>query len=56
MQQENSEKYGKREMLSVGPRIWRETMKIFENEKCIFQDLEFGEKTEKRGRGDTNTA
>ena len=33
-------------MLTVGPRIWRETMKIVENEKCIQQELEFGEKRE----------
>ena len=33
-------------MLTVGPRMWRETMKIVENEKCIQQELEFGEKRE----------
>ena len=37
-------------MLTIGPRIWRETMKIVENEKYIQQDLEFGEKREKRGK------
>jgi hypothetical protein len=31
----NSEKRGKGEMITVGTRIWRETMKIVENEKCI---------------------
>ena len=43
-------------MLTVGPRIWRETMKFVENEEFILQDLEFREKTEKRGKRDTNTA
>ena len=46
----NSEKRGKCEMLTVGPRMWQEKMIIMENEKCIQQDLEFEEKREKRGK------
>ena len=30
----NAQKRGKREMHTVGPGIWRETLKIMENEKC----------------------
>ena len=42
------EKYGKREMLSVGPRIRRETMKILENGKHQLDDLKNDEITKKR--------
>ena len=37
-------------MNTVGLRIWRETTKFVENEKCILQDLHFGAKTDKRGK------
>ena len=30
-------------------------LKIIENVKCTMQDLNYGEKTEKRGKRDTNT-
>ena len=42
-------------MLTVGPRIWQETLKILENEICTLQDLDYGVKTEKRGKLDTKT-
>ncbi|KRX35719.1 hypothetical protein T09_4718 [Trichinella sp. T9] len=35
----------------VGPGIWQETLKKVKNEK----DLEYGKKTEKRGKRGTNT-
>jgi hypothetical protein len=34
----------------VGHGIWRETLKNVENEKCTIYDLEYVEKTEKRGK------
>jgi hypothetical protein len=34
----------------VGPGIWRETLKNMQNEKCTIEDLEYVEKTEKRGK------
>ena len=40
----NAQKRRKREMHTVGPGIWRETLKIMENEKCTLQNLEYGRK------------
>ena len=37
-------------MHRVGHGIWRETMKNMENRKCTHYDLEYGKKTEKRGK------
>ena len=34
----------------LGTRIWQETLKNLENEKYTLQDLDYGEKTEKRGK------
>ena len=48
-------KMWKMRMQSVGPEIWRETLKNVENEKCTLQDLEYAEKTEKYGKRTTNT-
>ena len=42
-------------MHTVGPGIWQETLKNVENDKYTMQDLDDGEKTEKRGKWDTNT-
>ena len=39
----------------VGPGIWRETLKNVQNEKHTHQDLDYGEKTEKHGKCDTQT-
>ena len=39
----------------VGPGIWRETLKNLQNEKHTKQDLDYGEKTEKRAKRDTKT-
>ena len=36
----------------VGHEIWRETLKNVQNEKHTLQDLDCGEKTEKRGKCD----
>ena len=33
-----------------GPGIWRETLTTVQNEKHTLQDLDYGEKTEKRGK------
>ena len=33
----------------------RKTEKKLKNEKCTLQDLEYGEKTEKQGKRDTQT-
>ena len=38
----------------LGPGIWREIMKNVKNEKCTLQDLEYGKKTEKRGKRETH--
>ena len=35
---------------TIGPEIWRETLKKVENETETLFDLEYGEKTEKRGK------
>ena len=37
---------------TVLPGIWQETVKNMKNEKCTPQDLDYGEKTEKRGKLD----
>ena len=34
-------------MHTVGPGIWRETLKKKKNENCTLQELEYGEKTDK---------
>ena len=39
-----------RETHTVGPGIWRETVKDVKYEKYTLQDLDFGEKTEKHGK------
>ena len=33
-------------MDTLGPGIWRETLKNMKNEKCTLQDLEYGNKTD----------
>ena len=38
----------------IGHEIWQETLKNVQNEKHTVQDLDCGEKAEKRGKGDTN--
>ena len=50
--EKNTQKCGKREMHAVGPGKWQETVKNVKNEKCTPQDLDYGEKTEKRGKLD----
>ena len=35
---------------TVGLGKWRGTVKNFKNEKYTLQDLDYGEKTEKRGK------
>ena len=42
-------------MGTLGPGIWQEILKNVENEKYTLQDLEYGDKTEKRGKQETNT-
>ena len=37
-------------MNTVGTGIWQETLKNLENKKYTLQDLDYGEKTEKRGK------
>ena len=39
----------------LGYEILRETMKKGKNKKYTFQDLKYGEKTEKRGKCDTKS-
>ena len=39
-----------RQKNTAEPGIWRDTLKNVENEKYSRQDLEYGEKTEKRGK------
>ena len=51
----NAQKRGKREMHTVGPGIWRETLKIMENEKCTLQNLEYGRKSENHGKCEAYT-
>ena len=46
----NTEKRAKCETHTVGPGIWRETVKNVKYEKYTLQDLDYGEKTEKRGK------
>ena len=46
----NTEKRGKCELHTLGPGTWRETLKNVENEKCSLQDVDYGKKTEKRGK------
>ena len=45
-----TEKREKREMHTVGPGIWRENLKITENEKYTLQDVKYASKTEKGGK------
>ena len=47
---EKTEKCGKEKTHTAGHIIWLETLKKVKNEKCTFQDLEYGEKTENRGK------
>ena len=47
---EITQKPEKLEMHTVGPGIWRETVKDVKYEKYTLQDLDFGEKTEKHGK------
>ena len=42
-------------MDTLGSGIGQETLQNIENEKCTLQNLEYGEKTENHGKGDTNT-
>ena len=35
---------------TVGPGIWRETLKNVKNDEHTLQDLEYVEKTDKRGK------
>ena len=51
----NIEKRAKRETHTVGPGLCQRTVKYVQNEKCTIQDLEYGNKTEKRGKRDANT-
>ena len=51
----NTEKREKWVTHTVGPGIWRETLKNVENVKCTIYDLEFVEKTEKRRKWDKHT-
>jgi hypothetical protein len=44
------EKREKRDTNPVCPGIWRETLKNLKNEKYIFQDVYYGEKTQKQGK------
>ena len=37
-------------MHTVGPVIWQKKLNNKENEKLTWQDLDYGEKTEKRGK------
>ena len=37
-------------MHTVGPRIWRETLKKVENQKRTLWDLDYGDKTDERRR------
>ena len=47
---EKIEKCGKRDTHTIDYRIGQETMKNVKNEKCPLQDLEYGKKTDKRGK------
>ena len=44
---EKKENHGTGELHTVGPGKWQETLKNMENEKCTWQDLEYGKKTKK---------
>ena len=46
----NTEKHAKLETHTVEPGICRENRKNEENVKHTLQDLEYGEKTDKRGK------
>ena len=46
----NTEKGLKRETHTVGPCICRETVKNVKNEKYTLEYMDYGEKTEKRGK------
>ena len=47
---ENTEICGILKVYTVGPGIWRETLKTMENEKFTLQDLGYGKHPEKRGK------
>ena len=40
---------------TIGQEIWLETLRKVENDTEKLFDLEYGEKTEKRGKGETHT-
>ena len=46
----NTEKRAKVETNTIGPGIWQETVEKFKYEKYTLQDLDYGKKTEKRGK------
>jgi hypothetical protein len=46
----NTEKWAKLETHTIGPGIWQETLKNVKYEKYTLSDLDYGEKTEKRGK------
>ena len=58
---EYDEKHCKRQKMrnahcnTAGYKIWRETLKKLENEKCKMQNLEYGQKTENYGKLETQT-
>ena len=43
------------ETRTIGPEIWVETLEKVENETEKLFELEYGEKTEKRGKWETHT-
>ena len=50
-----TEKRGKRGTNTVGPGIWRETLKKVENENCTLQDLVYGDKPGERNKYEKHT-
>ena len=50
----NTEKCAKCEKHTIGPGIWREKVKNVKYQNYPMQYLDFGEKTEKREKEDTN--
>ena len=50
-----TEKCGKWDPNTVGSRIWWETLKKSENEKCTLYYLEYGEKHSKHGKWEKHT-
>ena len=46
----NTEKRAKCEIHTVVPGIWRETLKNVKNEYCTLQNLEYGKKTDQKGK------